>query len=86
MHAKRHKPGKGAPKSVDRCAAKLIALLDTGDYTRCLSPEQDRTVRKEIATFVDQLGADTFAAALHKLCAGAAYKVRHRADMLRGKR
>jgi len=86
MHAKRHKPGKRAPKSVDRCAAKLIALLDTADYTRCLSPEQDRAVRKEVSTYVDQLGSDTFAAALHKLYALAAYQVRRRAGILRGKR
>ena len=86
MHAKRNKPGKHKPKSVDRCAAKLIALLDTGDYSGHLSVEQRRTARDEMTGYLDQVGPDAFKAALHKLYVLAAQQVRRRADILRGRR
>ena len=86
MLKKRNKSDKREPKSVDRCAVKLISLLDTGDYTYRLSPEQRRTVREEISTYLDQVGADTFTVALHKLYALAARQVQRRTGTLRGKR
>ena len=60
MNVERH-------RTIDRCAAALLALFDSGVGRRKLTPPRQQSSRAEVNALLGQLGDDVVAEALHRL-------------------